>query len=102
MTSVITVPPSLDDHTFEQVVEQLAAVPPDAKVIVDARHTRWASPFGLTALLTLGQTREERASFTAPDNEETSSYWARTGFFRHAEELFDLHGSVPKARGGES
>ena len=102
MTSVITVPPSLDDHTFEQVVEQLATVPPDAKVIVDARHTRWASPFGLTALLTLGQTRAERPSFTAPDNEETSSYWARTGFFRHAEELFDLHGSVPKARGGES
>jgi anti-sigma regulatory factor (Ser/Thr protein kinase) len=102
VTSVITVPPSLDDYTFEQVVDQLATVPPDAKVIVDARHTRWASPFGLTALLTLGQTREERPSFTAPDNEETSSYWARTGFFRHAEELFDLHGSVPKARGGES
>jgi anti-sigma regulatory factor (Ser/Thr protein kinase) len=102
VTSVITVPPSLDDYTFEQVVDQLATIPPDAKVIVDARHTRWASPFGLTALLTLGQTREERPSFTAPDNEETSSYWARTGFFRHAEELFDLHGSVPKARGGES
>jgi anti-sigma regulatory factor (Ser/Thr protein kinase) len=102
VTSVITVPPSLDDYTFEQVVDQLAAIPPDAKVIIDARHTRWASPFGLTALLTLGQTREERPSFTAPDNEETSSYWARTGFFRHAEELFDLHGSVPKARGGES
>ena len=102
MTSVITVPPSLDDYTFEQVVEQLAAVPQDAKVIVDARHTRWASPFGLTALLTLGQTRRERPSFTAPDNEDTSSYWARTGFFRYAEELFDLHGSVPKARGGES
>jgi hypothetical protein len=68
VTSVITVPPSLDDYTFEQVVDQLATVPPDAKVIVDARHTRWASPFGLTALLTLGQTREERPSFTAPDN----------------------------------
>ena len=102
MTSVITVPPSLDDYTFEQVVDQLAGIPPDAKVIIDARHTRWASPFGLTALLTLGQTREQRPSFTAPDNEETSSYWARTGFFRHAEELFDMHGSVPKARGGES
>ena len=24
MTTVITVPPSLDDHTFEQVLEQLA------------------------------------------------------------------------------
>lgn len=102
MTSVITVPPSLDDHTFEQVVEQLATVPPDAKLVVDARHTRWASPYGLTALLALGQAREVRASFTAPEAEETASYWARTGFFRHAEELYDLHGAVPKARGGES
>ena len=102
MTSVITVPPSLDDHTFEQVVEQLASVPRDDKVVIDARHTRWASPYGLTALLTLGQTRPERASFTVPDAEETASYWARTGFFKFADEVFDLHGSVPKARGGES
>ena len=102
MTSVITVPPSLDDHSFEQVVDQLASVPSDAKVVVDARHTRWASPFGLTALLALGQTRTTRATFTAPETEETASYWARTGFFRHAEELFDLHGAVPKAKGGES
>lgn len=102
MTSVITVPPSLDDHTFEQVVEQLASVPHDAKLLVDARHTRWASPYGLTALLTLGQTREERPSFAVPETEDTASYWARTGFFRHAEELYDLHGSVPKAKGGES
>jgi hypothetical protein len=102
VTSVITVPPSLDDQTFEQVVEQLASVPHDAKLLVDARHTRWASPYGLTALLTLGQTRVERATFAAPDNEDTSSYWARTGFFTHAEELYDLRGSVPKARGGES
>ncbi len=102
MTSVITVPPSLDDHTFEQVVEQLASVPADAKLVVDARHTRWASPYGLTALLALGQTRDTRATFTAPDAEETASYWARTGFFRHADQLYDLHGAVPKAKGGES
>jgi hypothetical protein len=75
VTSVITVPPSLDEQTFEQVVEQLAAVPPDAKLLVDARHTRWASPYGLTALLTLGQSRLERATFAAPDAEETASYW---------------------------
>jgi hypothetical protein len=56
----------------------------------------------LTALLTLGQTREERASFATPEAEDTASYWARTGFFKHAEEIYDLHGSVPKARGGES
>jgi anti-sigma regulatory factor (Ser/Thr protein kinase) len=102
VTSVITVPPSLDDHTFEQVVEQLAAVPADARLLVDARHTRWASPYGLTALLTLGQTRAERPTFAVPDAEETASYWARAGFFRHADELFELSGSVPRSRGGES
>ncbi|HEY2025913.1 MAG TPA: ATP-binding protein [Gemmatimonadaceae bacterium] len=102
MTSVITVPPSLDDHTFEQVVEQLASVPAEGRLLVDARHTRWASPYGLTALLALGQTRKERASFAAPEAEETGSYWARTGFFRYADEIYELHGSVPKARGGES
>jgi anti-sigma regulatory factor (Ser/Thr protein kinase) len=102
VTSVITVPPSLDDHTFEQVVEQLASVPPDAKLLVDARHTRWASPYGLTALLALGQSRDDRASFAAPEAEDTASYWARTGFFRHADEVYDIHGSVPKGRGGES
>jgi hypothetical protein len=102
VTSVITVPPSLDDHSFEQVVEQLASVPQDGKLLVDARHTRWASPYGLTALLALGQTREDRATFSVPDSEETASYWARTGFFKHADELFDLNGSVPRARGGDS
>jgi hypothetical protein len=102
VTSVITVPPSLDDHTFEQVVEQLASVPRDAKLLVDARHTRWASPYGLTALLALGQTWEDRASFAVPEAEDTASYWARTGFFKYADEIYDLHGSVPKARGGES
>ena len=102
MTSVIIVPPSLDDHAFEQVVEQLASIPHDAKLLVDARHTRWASPYGLTALLTLGQTREERASFAVPETDDTASYWARTGFFKHADEIYDLRGAVPKARGGES
>ena len=102
MTSVITVPPSLDDHSFEQVVEQLAGVPADARLLIDARHTRWSSPFGLTALLALGQSRLERPSFSVPEAEETSSYWARTGFFKHADQLFELHGSVPRARGGES
>lgn len=103
MTHVITVPPSLDDHTFEQVLEQVAPLPPDAKILVDARHARWASPFGLTALLTLAQTRAERPAFAVPELEETASYWARAAFFQHAEALYDLHGSYPRRRDvGES
>lgn len=103
MTTVIAVPPSLDDATFEQLLEQLAPVPPDSKVIVDARHARWASPYGLTALLTLAQSRAERPALVVPEAEETASYWARAAFFRHAAELYELHGSVPRVRqGGES
>lgn len=98
MTTVIPVPPSLDDATFEQILTQLAPVPPDARLLIDARHARWASPFGLTGLLTLAQARPERPAFAVPDSDETASYWARCGFFRHAEELFELHGDVPKAR----
>ncbi len=103
MTTVITVPPSLDDHSFEQVLEQVAPLPLDAKILVDARHARWASPYGLTALLTLAQTRTERPSFAVPELDDTASYWARAAFFQHAESVYDLRGSYPKRRDtGES
>lgn len=100
MTRVITVPPSLDDFTFEQLLEQLADQPPDARLLLDARHVRWASPYGLTSLLVLAQTRADRAQFAVPENPETASYWARTAFFEHAAEVYDLVGSVPRSRSG--
>lgn len=103
MTTVISVPPSLDDQSFEQVLEQLAPLPPDARILLDARHTRWASPYGLAMLLTVGQTRTERPTLAVPELEDTSSYWSRAGFFRHAEELYELHGHVPRrTAGGDS
>ncbi|MBX6332830.1 MAG: ATP-binding protein [Gemmatimonadaceae bacterium] len=103
MTTVIHLPPSLDDKSFELVLEKLAPVPPEEKVLLDARHTRWASPYGLTALLTLAQTRAERPVLYAPESEDTGSYWARTGFFTFAGELFELHGAAHRARSaGES
>lgn len=102
MTTVITVPPSLDDATFEQILEPLSRLQPDDKILLDARYTRWASPYGLTALLTLAQTRMGRPGLAVPEADETASYWARTGFFRHAADLFDLKGSVPRTRQNES
>jgi len=98
VTNVITVPPSLDDYSFEQVLEQVAPLPADAKILVDARHARWSSPYGLTALLTLAQTRTERPSLAVPEHDDTASYWARAAFFHHAESLYDLHGAYPKRR----
>ena len=98
MTAVITVPPSLDDQTFEQVLEQLALLPPDEKILIDARHTTWSSPYGLTALLALAQTRAEKPIFRTPAKDDTASYWSRANFFKYADELFELHGNVPPAR----
>ncbi|HVZ47668.1 MAG TPA: ATP-binding protein [Gemmatimonadaceae bacterium] len=98
MTAVITVPSSLDDLSFELVLEQLAAQPADARVIVDARHCTFASPYGLTALLTLAQTRAERPTFLPPEDQDKVTYWARAGFFRFAEELYDIQGAVPRPR----
>jgi hypothetical protein len=98
VTTVISVPPSLDEHTFEQVIEQLAETPEGSKILLDARHARWASPYGLTALLCVPQARTERIAFAVPENPDTVSYWSRTGFFRHAAELYEMHGTVPRSR----
>ena len=99
MTTVVNVPPSLDDQSFEDVLRQLVPLAADTKILIDTRHVRWASPYALIALLTLAQSRGERMSLAVPELEETASYWARAGFFRHAEELFDLHGVYPKRAG---
>ena len=89
MTTVVQVPPSLDDRTFEQVLDKVAPLAADENILIDVRHTRWASPYGLTAVLTLAQAREKRMGFAVPELDDTASYWARTGFFRHAEGLFE-------------
>lgn len=101
MTKVIEAPLSLDDASFEQIFEALAPLPPDEKVLIDARRTRWASPYGLTALLTVAQTRLQRPALAVPELEDTASYWSRAHFFRHAEDLYEISGRVPRARSSD-
>lgn len=100
MTKIISVPPSLDEHSFEQIFDQLAVLAPDEKILVDARRTRWASPFGLTGLLAVAQTRLERPALAIPENEDTTSYWSRASFFKYAESLYEISGRVPRPRSG--
>jgi anti-sigma regulatory factor (Ser/Thr protein kinase) len=104
VTNVIDLPQSLDENSFEQVLEQVAAVPADAKLLLDGRRTTWASPYGLTALLTLGQMRNgTRSTLTVPEKDDTVSYWSRAQFFYYADDVFDLKGHVPRrAATGES
>jgi anti-sigma regulatory factor (Ser/Thr protein kinase) len=102
VTAVITVPASLDEPQFEQVIDQLAAVPADAKLLIDARHCRFATPYGLTALLCLGQSRAVPPDFAPPEDDDTRSYWARSQFFVHAEQHFAIRGAVPRRSGGRA
>jgi anti-sigma regulatory factor (Ser/Thr protein kinase) len=101
VTTVINVPHSLEEKPFEQVFDQVAPLPPDEKIIVDARHARWANPYGLTALLALAQSRAERPVLYAPEQENGSSYWSRMHFFKHAAELYEVQGKVYPPRGAE-
>jgi anti-sigma regulatory factor (Ser/Thr protein kinase) len=98
VTTVIDVPQSLDDHSFEQILDQLKGIPADAKILLDARRSRWASPYGLTGLLTLAQTRLERPTLAVPENDDTTSYWSRASFFKHADGLYDITGRIPRTR----
>ena len=100
MTTIISAPSSLDDTSFEQIFDQLALLPPDEKIVIDARRTRWATPYGLTALLTVAQTRLERPTLAIPEAEDTASYWNRASFFKHAEALYDISGKLPRSRSG--
>jgi anti-sigma regulatory factor (Ser/Thr protein kinase) len=101
VTRVIEVPATFDDRSFEQFAGGFGIWPPEEKILVDARAAQWASPFGLVTMLTTGQAlaeaKREKPLFTVPTSDEVKRYWARTGFFHYAAELFELHGKVPKA-----
>jgi anti-sigma regulatory factor (Ser/Thr protein kinase) len=101
VTKVIEVPQSLDDMSFETVFDALALLPPDEKVLLDARRTKWSSPYGFTALLAVAQTRLQRPALAIPESDDTATYWARTQFFRYAEELYEINGRIPRARSTE-
>ena len=95
MPAVILVPRTLDELSFEEVFSQLAASPPDDPVAVDARHCFFATPFGLTALLAIAQTRSARPMLLIPEDPGTVAYWSRAGFFRHAQAQYVMRGAVP-------
>ena len=102
MTTIINVPHSLEDKSFEQVLDQVAPLPLDEKIIVDTRHARWASPYGLTALLALAQSRAERPVLYVPEAENVSHYWSRMDFFKHAAELYEIQGRVKSTKAAET
>lgn len=103
---IVDVPPYLDDKGVDAVAVALGGWPPDARLLFDARATRWASPYGFTALLTVAQALRELGAepprLAVPESDDVRTYWARAGFFRYATELFEVHGKVPKRAADEA
>lgn len=97
---VIAVPQYLDDRGVDQIAQGLGEWPPGARLLFDARPTRWASPYGFVSLLAVGHAlRElgvETPRLTLPESDDVRSYWAKAGFVAQAADLFELHGRVPR------
>ncbi len=100
MTRVIPVPQHFDDRSFDQFARVYSIPSAEEKVLFDAHATQWASPYGLLGLLVAGQAWLDRFRvrplLTLPEDRDVAHYWARAGFFRYAQECFELHGKVPK------
>jgi anti-sigma regulatory factor (Ser/Thr protein kinase)/anti-anti-sigma regulatory factor len=102
MSKVVEVPQRFDDHSFEQFATDFARAEDATRVIVDAHAVEWISPFGLVSLLAAGQALLERtgapAILTSPSDREVAHFWARAGFFRQADGLFEVHGHAPRLK----
>jgi anti-sigma regulatory factor (Ser/Thr protein kinase) len=100
MIQVIPVPTSFDDRNLDAFAQAIPPWPPAERLLFDARATTWASPYALTALLTVGQALAEAGLATprlaVPEADDTRHYWARAGFFQHAVEYFELVGKIPR------
>ena len=95
MTTVVTIPATLDDVSFEDVSAQLTCHGPNEPLVIDARRCTFATPFGMTALLTIAQTRAEKPALLLPEAVDTLRLWARFGFFQQAESVYAISGTVP-------
>ncbi|UCF21152.1 MAG: sensor histidine kinase [Gemmatimonadota bacterium] len=105
MTVVIQLPETLDEHGFEGLVAGWAAAE-GGHLLLDARHVRWVSPFGIVGLLAAGAGWQgrwgERPRIQMPENEEVISYLGRVGFFEAARAVFDLPERPRRRVGGDT
>jgi anti-sigma regulatory factor (Ser/Thr protein kinase) len=103
MTRLVDVPTQFDDRAFDQFATSFSrALADGGRMLFDAHATEWASPYGLVGLLAAGQAAlaasGERPLLTAPTAPEVLSYWTRAGFVAAAQDLFEIHGRIPRGK----
>lgn len=101
MRQVIAVPHTLDERGFDAVVAELSQET-GSSVLIDARHVRWADPYGMVGLLAVGHHLQETGTappvLELPESPEVMSYLGRMGFLRDAAEIFDIPGGIGPAK----
>ncbi len=105
MTRVVEIPVRFDHRAFDHFARAFD-FPKGERLLFDAHASEWGSPYALVGMLAAGQWLMEhhqpKPLFTIPQDRDVAHYWARTGFFGHAGELFELHGKVPHAARGST
>jgi anti-sigma regulatory factor (Ser/Thr protein kinase) len=105
VTFVLPVPETLDERGFETLVSGWAGAD-DSRLLLDARHVHWVSPYGILGLLAVGAAwgnrSGERPLLQPPEDREVASYLSRIGFYERAREVFDFEARVRKRAMGES
>jgi anti-sigma regulatory factor (Ser/Thr protein kinase) len=105
VTFVLPVSERLDEKGFESLVSGWTGAD-SLHLLLDARHVRWVSPYGVLGLLAVGAAWRdrsgERALLQPPEGREVISYLSRIGFYEAAHEIFDLPERARRRATGES
>ncbi|HSU15892.1 ATP-binding protein [Longimicrobium sp.] len=102
MTRVVTVPQTLNGEAFEGLLAE-AADAGDEKLLFDARHVRFADPYGMLGLLAIGTYIGEtggRPMLDLPQSPEVVRYFGGMGFLSAAAIAFEM--APPRGRNPES
>lgn len=105
MTFVISVPEVLDDRGFEVLAGHWAKAE-EGRVLVDARHVRWVSPYGVLGLLSVGAASKVRSGvrplLQPPEKGNVASYLSRIRFYEHARDVYEFDAPSRRREAGES
>jgi hypothetical protein len=105
MSRVIEVPEVLDHRGFEGLISSLdlAVAAGPERLLFNAKHVRWTSPYGLIGLLAAGRVARDGTELAprieAPESREVRSYWERMDFWHVAHEVYDLEPVTTRSHG---
>lgn len=105
MSRVVDVPEEMDHRGFEQLLVEVRLAMRDEPemVVLNARHVRWVSPYGLIGVLAVGRVIRDQTgnppAIEAPESTKVRSYWDFMGFWQAAEGIFDVPPAGPLGHG---